>query len=70
MENHTQEYGLKMKTRINTKKQNMVGYLEVRLRVTERSSFSIFRPLVNHFRMSIMYVSEVLEDSVMNIVLV
>ena len=23
----------------NTKKQNMVGYLEVRLRVTERSSF-------------------------------
>ena len=34
MENHT----LESEDRTNTKKQNMVGYLEDRLRVTERSS--------------------------------
>ena len=41
----------------------MVGYLEVRHRVTERSSFNVHAS-VNHFRVSIMYVSEVSEDSV------
>ena len=41
----------------------MVGYLEVRHRVTERSSFNV-QASVNHFRVSIMYVSEVSEDSV------
>ena len=41
----------------------MVRYLEVRHRVTERSSLNV-QASVNHFRVSIMYVSKVSEDSV------
>ena len=53
MENHT----LESEDRTNTKKQNMVGYLEDRLRVTERSSLTC-SGLSNMFRVLIMFHSE------------
>ena len=40
----------------------MVGYLEVRLRVTERSSFNV-QASVKFFRVMIMFVCKVSEDS-------
>ena len=46
----------------NTKKQNMLGYLEVRQRVTERSSMSC-SCLSKYFRVSDMVVSGVSKDS-------
>ena len=62
MENHT----LESEDRTNTKKQNMVGYLEDRLRVTERSSFTC-SGLSNMLRVLIMFfVQDVSEDSVVN----
>ena len=50
MENYT----LESEDRTNTKKQNMVGYLEDRLRVTERSSLT-WSGLSNMFRVLIMF---------------
>ena len=50
MENHT----LESEDRTNTKKQNMVGYLEDRIRVTERSSFTC-SGLSNMFRVLIIF---------------
>ena len=46
----------------NTKKQNMLGYLEVRQKVTERSSLSC-PGLSKCFRVSDMVVSEMSKDS-------
>ena len=46
----------------NTKKQNTLGYLEVRQRVTERSSLSC-SGLSKYFRVSDMVISEVSKDS-------
>ena len=46
----------------NTKKQNMLGYLEVRQRVTERSSLSC-SCLNKYFSISDMVISGVSEDS-------
>ena len=53
MENHT----LESEDRTNIKKQNMVGYLEDRLRVTERSSLTC-SGLSNMFRVLIIFYSE------------
>ena len=53
MENHS----LESEDRTNTKKQNMVGYLEDRLRVTERSSLTC-SGLSNMFRVFIIFHSE------------
>ena len=52
-----------MKTGQNTKKQNMVGYLEVRQRVVERSLF-LCLGLSKLFRVMIMFVYNVSENSV------
>ena len=50
------------KDRTNTMKQNMLGCLEVRQRVTERSSL-LCSGLSKYFKVSDMVVSEVLKDS-------